>query len=225
MKNEAINSDCNTILQQLPDKYYDWAIVDPPYFEGPNNRKYYGKSNRLNKREYQTISSWEIPGPEYFDHLFRVSKRQIIWGVNYFKYDFGPGRIVWDKVNGESSFSDCELAFCSEHKSVRLFRYMWNGAFQGKSWKEGHVQQGNKSLNQKRIHQTEKPFALYQWIYEKYKIKDGCKVIDTHLGSGSHRIVAAAYNVEFLGIEKDKTAFNLQEARFKKWSENLFQIQ
>ena len=68
----------------------------------------------------------EVPGTEYFEELFRVSKNQIIWGVNYFQHNFAPGRIVWDKVNGQSSFSDCEIAYCSFHDSVRLFRYMWN---------------------------------------------------------------------------------------------------
>ncbi|HFI0216727.1 TPA: site-specific DNA-methyltransferase, partial [Streptococcus suis] len=133
-----IHADCLEIMREYPDNYFDIAIVDPPYFTGPEKRKYYGR--RVSpigvQRLYLETTEWSVPNREYFDELFRVSKDQIIWGVNYFQYDFGPGRIVWDKVNGESSFSDCEIAFCSVHDSVRLFRYMWNGMMQGKSISE-----------------------------------------------------------------------------------------
>ena len=106
MKGKFILDNCLDVMRQYPDKYFDVAIVDPPYFSGPEKRKYYGRKvspigvNRL----YDETSEWQIPKRDYFDELFRVSKNQIIWGVNYFDYPFGPGRIVWDKVNGQSSF-------------------------------------------------------------------------------------------------------------------------
>ena len=124
------NMDCMDGMKEFPDKYFDLAIVDPPYFSGPEKRSYYGRAEsttKVKRRYYKPSDAWNVPDKAYFDELFRVSKRQIIWGCNYFDYPFGPGRIIWDKCNGGSSFSDCEIAFCSMHDSVRLFRYMWNG--------------------------------------------------------------------------------------------------
>lgn len=133
------NMDCMDGMKEFPDKYFDLAVVDPPYFTGPEKRGFYGR--RVSpigvKRVYRVSEEWKIPEKEYFDELIRVSKNQIIWGCNYFKYGFLPGRIVWDKCNGNSVFSDCEIAACSIHDSVRLFRYMWNGMMQGKSVNEG----------------------------------------------------------------------------------------
>ena len=178
--------DCMDYLPLYPDNYFDLAVVDPPYFSGPEKRGYYGR--RVSpigvQRVYEPAPEWEVPGGDYFDELMRVSRHQIIWGCNYFDYHFGSGRIIWDKCNGGSSFSDCEIAFCSLHDSVRLIRYMWNGMFQGKSIEEGHIQQGNKKLNEKRIHPTQKPANLYRWIVQRY-IKTGWTVLDTHAGSAS----------------------------------------
>lgn len=150
-------------------------------------------------------------------------KKYIVWGCNYFNYIFSHGRIVWDKCNGGSSFSDCEIAATNCHDSVRLFRYMWNGMLQGKSISEGHIMQGNKKLNEKRIHPTQKPVALYTWIFKNYA-KEGYKILDTHLGSGSSRIAAYNAGLDFIGCEIDKNIFNLQEKRFKEHTSqiNLF---
>lgn len=104
-------------------------------------------------------------GRAYFDELRRVSKHYIVWGCNYFNYEFAPGRIVWDKCKKGTSFSDCELAATDIFNTVRLFRFMWNGMLQGKSIAEGHIMQGNKKLNEARIHPTQKPVALYDWIF------------------------------------------------------------
>lgn len=125
-----------------------------PIFPGRNARGYYG--SKISKigvhRDYPVSPAWEVPGRAYFDELRRVAKHYIVWGCNYFRWDFAPGRIVWDKCNGKSSFSDCELAATDLISSVRLFRYMWNGMMQGKSIAEGHIQQGDKRKNEKRIH-------------------------------------------------------------------------
>ena len=166
-----LNEDCMDVMKRYPENYFDLAIVDPPYFSGPEKRKFYGRkvSPIGVSRLYGETSEWQIPNRDYFDELFRVSKNQIIWGVNYFDYSFGPGRIVWDKVNGKSSFSDCEIAYCSLHDSIRLFRYMWNGMMQGKSISEGHIQQGNKALNEVRIHPTQKPINLCRRYYKMHK--------------------------------------------------------
>ena len=198
------NMDCIKGMKQFPDNYFDLAIVDPPYFEGPNKREFYGHniSPIGVKKIYKEIKYWEIPNALYFEELFRVSKNQIVWGCNYYDYKFGTGRIIWDKVNGQSDYSDCEIAFCSMHNSVRLFRYMWNGMMQGKSIDEGYIQQGNKKLNEKRIHPTQKPIALYEWILSKYS-KNNDVILDTHVGSASSLIACHRTNHKFVGFELD----------------------
>lgn len=208
--------NCMDGMKQFPDKYFDLAVVDPPYFSGPEKRNYYGRkiSPIGVQRHYEPSDDWDVPDETYFEELNRVSKHQIIWGCNYFDYPFGPGRIVWDKCNGNSSFSDCEIAYCSMHDSVRLFRYMWNGMFQGKSIEEGYIQQGNKKLNEKRIHQTQKPVNLYRWIIQKY-IKCGWKILDTHTGSASSLIAYHEAGLQFVAFEKNKNTYDLSMKRYK----------
>ncbi|TCJ98816.1 site-specific DNA-methyltransferase (adenine-specific) [Volucribacter psittacicida] len=211
------NEDCLQGLKKYPDKFFDLAIVDPPYFSGPEKRNYYGnKASSIGvQRLYAETGTWDLPTVEYFDELFRVSKHQIIWGVNYFNnYNFGSGRIVWDKVNGKSSFSDCEIAYCSLHNSVRQFRYMWNGMMQGKSIEEGHIQQGNKKLNEKRIHPTQKPVNLYLWLLQKYA-KAGQLILDTHVGSGSSLVACKMLGFDCVGFEINQYYFELAKNRIK----------
>src|SRR5436190_11478234 len=197
----TITNECNMeLMKRYSNNYFDLAIVDPPYFSGPEKRKYYGNSiNKLNikRTDYNPLNdSWKLPTEEYFNELFRVSKNQIIWGCNYYaKYIPSVGRIVWNKVNGESSFSDAEIASCSFHDSVRLFSFMWNGMMQGSGF-DGKVN-GNKKLNEKRIHPTQKPVALYKWILDKYAKQDD-KILDTHLGSGS---IAIACTIMDLNLQ------------------------
>ena len=215
--NGYYNEECLQAMKQFPDKYFDLAIVDPPYFDGPNKRKYYGnKINKLNirRKNYPVINDWDVPTREYFVELMRISKNQIIWGCNYFDYDFGSGRIVWDKVNGKSSFSDAEIAYCSLHDSTRLFRYMWNGMMQGKSIAEGHLMQSDKSKNEIRIHPTQKPIALYEWLLNTYAEK-GDKILDTHVGSVSSLIACYNLGFDFVGFELDKEYYDLSKKRFE----------
>ena len=128
------HADCMGILRELPDKSFDLAIVDPPYYSGPEQREFYGRkvSNIGVKRLYAKSEKWKVPDSEYFRELERVSRYYIVWGCNYFDYHFAPGRIVWDKCNGKSSFSDCEIAATNLFLSVRLFPFMWSGMCQGK---------------------------------------------------------------------------------------------
>ena len=212
----AHHMDCMEYMRGLPDKAFDLCIADPPYFDGPNRRKFYGcEVNKLNIRrvDYPKTESWDIPDADVIREIIRVSKHQIIWGCNYYDFIFGSGRIVWDKVNGDSSFSDCEIAYCSMHDSVRLFPFMWNGMLQGKSESEGRIMQGDKSKNEVRIHQCQKPLALYRWLFQRYW-KEGWSVLDPYLGSGSSRIVAHEFSAEFVGIEKERVHFDAQEERF-----------
>lgn len=211
------NMDCMEYMKPLPDKVFDLVVSDPPYFSGPERRGYYGsKVSKIGvRRDYPISPSWKVPGEELFREIRRISKHWIVWGCNYFDYPFPPGRIVWDKVNQSSDFSDCEIAATNCFDSVRLFRFMWNGMLQGKSVKEGHIMQGNKRLNEIRIHPTQKPIALYEWIYSRYT-KPGDKILDTHLGSGSSRIAAYDAGLDFVGCEIDPDYFDLEEQRFER---------
>lgn len=217
------NIDCLPAMRAYPDKYFDLAVVDPPYFSGPERRKYYGSevsTQKVKRREYHVAEAWQVPGAEYFKELERISKRYIVWGCNYYDYVFSPGRIVWDKCNGSSTFSDCELAATNCHDSVRLFRYMWNGMMQGKSMEEGHVMRGDKSTNEVRIHPTQKPLDLYRWIFSRYA-KPGDRVLDTHVGSGTSRRAAYDFDLDFVGYEIDKVYFDLQEEAFEAHTAQL----
>lgn len=217
-----INADCMDVLRELPDNAFDLAIVDPPYFSGPERRQFFGcrESSIGVKRIYAKSAKWCVPGEEYFSQLLRVSRYYIIWGCNYFNYVFAPGRIVWDKCNGASSFSDCELAATNLFNSVRLFPFMWNGMCQGKSMNEGRVMQGNKALNEVRIHPTQKPVALYQWPLSNYA-KAGWTILDTHLGSGSSAIAAHDLNFEFTGIEIDHHYYEAAKLRITEHQKQL----
>ncbi|MDF2537441.1 MAG: methylase [Herbinix sp.] len=215
-------------MKEFPDKYFELAIVDPPYFSGPEKREFYGRkiSPIGVQRHYKPSTNWEVPNKEYFDELARVSKNQIIWGCNYYQYVFhGTGRIIWDKCNGESSFSDAEIAYCSMHDSVRMFRFMWNGMLQGKSISEGYLMQGDKSKNEKRIHPTQKPVALYEWLLTKYAII-GDKILDTHVGSASSLIACHNLGFDYVGFEIDKTYYDMASKRLEavKAQRSLFDL-
>lgn len=214
--------DCMDILRSLPDKSYDLAIVDPPYYSGPERRQFYGKkvSDIGVSRLYAKSEKWNVPTAAYFDELQRVAKYYIVWGCNYFDYIFAHGRIVWDKCNGASSFSDCEIAATNLIESVRLFPFMWNGMLQGKSIAEGRIMQGNKALNEKRIHPTQKPVALYAWLLNTFA-KEGWKILDTHLGSGSSAIACHELGFNMLGIELDHNYFEAAENRLIEYQRQL----
>lgn len=217
----ALNVDCMEYMRTLPDKAFDLAIVDPPYGIGEDGGKSRSKfvtqknGNRLYVEDgHYEKTGFDIAPPRqvFFNELFRVSKAQIIWGANYFTLP-RAGAIVWDKCNDGSDQSDGEIAFNSLTSRVDIFRYMWRGMMQGKSISEGTIQQGNKALNEKRIHPTQKPVALYEWLLQKYA-KEDWRILDTHLGSGSSRISAYNLGFEFVGCEIEPTYFQLQEQRF-----------
>ena len=211
-------ADCMKYMRKFEDGFFDLAIVDPPYFSGPEKRGHYGNTVSpigVKSVNYLITPEWSVPDKKYFKELLRVSKHYIIWGCNYYDFHFAPGRIVWDKCNGESSFSDCEIAATDLIDSVRLFPFMWNGMMQGKSMSEGRIMQGNKKLNEEKIHPTQKPVALYSWLLQKFA-KPGWKILDTHLGSGSSRIAAYGLGYEFYGCEIVPDYFRAANERFEK---------
>lgn len=230
MESIVKNIDCMVGMAEYPDKYFDLAVVDPPYGIKAD-RAFVRKTPAIDPRngrpiitKPKKIGNWdnERPSNTYFQELFRVSKNQIIWGGNYFA-DLLPAKscwIVWDKVNGKSDQADCELAWTSFNSAVRQIEYMWCIA-QGKSISEGRIAQGNNKLWEKKLHPTQKPVILYDWIYSTY-FKNGGKVIDTHLGSGSNRIAAEkAGNIDFVGFELDKDYFEAQEKRWAEYKKQL----
>jgi site-specific DNA-methyltransferase (adenine-specific) len=176
------------LMGRYPDKHFDLAIVDPPYFNGPQKLGYYGLGYSkigVERQEYKKIGKWDVPGQEYYNELCRVSNNQIIFGINYFTFTgIKAGRIIWDKQKAYGlSFSEAEIAYCSLINSVKFFRFRWDGMLQG-----------NMKNKEHRIHPTQKPVALYKWLLSKYA-KPGWKILDTHLGSGSSAI--ACYDMGF----------------------------
>jgi site-specific DNA-methyltransferase (adenine-specific) len=192
------------LMARYPDNYFDLAILDPPYFEDYAKKNYTGNDISTSgvKRQTKKITNWEIPNEVYFKEIFRVSKNQIIWGCNYYaKHIPDFGRIVWNKLNDSSTFSKCELASHSFGVRVDKFDFMWNGMLQG--------DMKNKEI---RIHPTQKPVKLYEWLLMNYA-KEGDKILDTHLGSGS--IAIACHNLKFdlTACELDKDYFDLSLKR------------
>jgi site-specific DNA-methyltransferase (adenine-specific) len=226
---EVTNEDCMEGMARYPDKYFDLAIVDPPYGIKVVQRIYKGRANYINpkdkhgvKKANHNIKQWdnERPNQEYWNELFRVSKNQIVWGANYFT-DYLPvsrGWIFWDKdVNGD--FSKGELAWTSFDFALKKVLYVWDGMRQGQqlnktSCKGGSWKQGNPCGLEKRNHPTQKPILLYNWIINEFA-KQGDKILDTHLGSGSSRIAAYEMGYDFTAFELDTEYFEAQEKRYK----------
>lgn len=218
---EVFNIDNRIQIKQYPDKFFDLVDDDPPYFSGPEKREFYGeKVSKIGvKRLYKPTGKWSVPDKEYFDELLRVCKYYIIWGCNYYDYNFHSGRIVWDKCNDSSDYSDCEIAATNLFDHVRIFRFMWNGMLQG-SMSDGRKMEGNKSKNEKRIHPTQKPVQLYKWQFQTFT-KPGWKILSPHVGSGSDRIAAYDLGLDFTGCEIDKNHFDNQEKRFNQFRSQL----
>jgi site-specific DNA-methyltransferase (adenine-specific) len=195
-------------MKQMPDNAFDLAIVDPPYgIDLANMNMGTGKSKKASKIENRKWKpkDWDknTPTKEYFDELFRVSKNQIVWGGNYFKLPPCYGYVIWDKeIPIGLSFSDCEMAWHSFKKAARMFRY---SAYLDKKSK---------------FHPTQKPVKLYDWLLRNYA-KEGDKILDTHLGSGS--IAIACHNLKFdlVGYELDYDYFNAATERLEKHKRQL----
>jgi site-specific DNA-methyltransferase (adenine-specific) len=198
------NIDCMELMAQFEDKYFDLAIVDPPYGISMDGGKIGG--NNLGKAKDYTKKDWdkEAPPIEYFNELIRVSKNQIVFGANHFisKMPFDSSCwIVWDKDNS-GNFADCELAWTSFNTAVRKVKRRWNGMLQ-------HDMKNKET----RIHPTQKPVVLYNWILSEYA-KQGMKILDTHLGSGS-----IAVSCHYAGL--DLTASEIDTEYYKNAMERI----
>ena len=202
---EVYLEDCVKALKRFKDNHFDLAIVDPPYGIGAGSVNFQS-GTRKKPSKFHKVNDWDnaIPTAEYWEQLFRVSKNQIVWGGNYMTEFLPPSRcwIFWDKGTGNNSYADGELAWCSFDKVVKKYSRFWSG---GNAKERGDID---------RVHPTQKPISLYEWILMNYA-KEGDKILDTHLGSGSSRIAAYRNGFDFVGFEIDKDYFEAQEKRFK----------
>jgi site-specific DNA-methyltransferase (adenine-specific) len=187
-------------MAKYPDKYFELAIVDPPYGLGESVVNSGGRFKKYHNKN----GNWDLspPNQKYFNELFRISVNQIIWGGNYFNLPVNKCFIIWDKIQPENiSFSMCEYAWASYDKVAKIVRL--------------------RTQNQeKRFHPTQKPIKLYKWLLTNYA-KQGDKILDTHLGSGSSRIAAYDLGFDFTGFELDKDYFDAQEKRFDEFKAQL----
>lgn len=193
------NIDCMELMAGCPDGFFDLAIVDPPYGLGEYNA-YGGGAGKLRTRALnkglKEFKQWDkAPDKFYFEQLFRVSKNQIIWGGNYFDLPPTRGFVCWDKVQPWENFSQVEYAWTSFKRPAALFKH------------------DNRTSD--KTHPTQKPVALYAWLLQKYA-KQGDKILDTHLGSGSSRIAAYKLGFDFYACEINKEYFEAQERRFNE---------
>ncbi len=192
MSTIAYNMDCMEAMRSMPDKAFDLAIVDPPYGIDVNMNM----GRRKGKAKKHKDKDWDKapPSKTYFKELFRVSHRQIIWGGNNFTLPPSQYFAIWDK--GETmygrDFAECEYAWIS-NGGTRLLKL--------------------SPIQHSRFHPTQKPVKLYKWLLKNYA-KDGWRILDTHLGSGSSRIAAHDMGFEFVGYEIDTDYFKAQEQRF-----------
>jgi len=202
-----ITNECNMeLMKRYSDNYFDLAIVDPPY--GINASEMTMGSGK--KKKYKKGKKWdnETPNLDYFKELQRISKNQIIWGGNYFTDKLKPSRcyIFWDKgINGDCDFADGELAWCSFNKVLRIAPIRYKG-FLG--------------ADKVRIHPTQKPVKLYEWILDNYAEK-GNKILDTHLGSGSIALACHNRGFNLTACELDIDYYNGAVKRLKEHQQQL----
>lgn len=205
-KIQITNEDNMALMSRYPDKYFDLAIVDPPYgidadVKNSTNKMQTKKSATKSKKYGSQLWDSDIPTDEYFDELKRVSKKQIIWGANYF--GLVGGMIYWHKNVTMPTYSTGELAWVSWLNKLDFVNISWHGMIQH-----------DMSNKETRIHPTQKPVALYKWLLDKYA-KQGDKILDTHLGSGSIAIACHDYDFELTACELDKEYYDKAIERIK----------
>jgi site-specific DNA-methyltransferase (adenine-specific) len=214
MTNEVHLMDCMELMRGYPDGYFELACVDVPYGIGESGKSNHSRGKIARAKSYKAFAGGDVSSPnaDYWSELFRASKNQIVWGANHFISKIPHDSscwLVWDKDNGDTDFADCELAWTSFPTAVRIFRHRWQGMLQGDMKNKEH-----------RIHPTQKPVKLYDWIFANYA-KEGDKILDTHVGSGSSRIAAHRAGLDFIGAELDPDYWAAQEKRYKDFKSQL----
>ena len=198
---EVFNVDCMEYMKTIPDKFFDLAVIDPPYGIADNPSRHKGNGtlrNRFLNKNADTFAKWDVlPAKEYFDELFRVSKNQIIWGGNYFKLDRCRCFVIWDKEQPFQNFSACEYAWTSFNLPAKIY-------------KEATTRTGEK-----KIHPTQKSVKLYRYLLSEFT-KQGDKIFDSHMGSQSSRIAAYQLGFDYYGCEIDENYFSSGNERFER---------
>lgn len=204
------------MMSKIKDKTFDLAIVDPPYGISVHKMNYTKstKGGVTKRNDYSSIGDWDsnTPDKKYFEELFRVSKNQLIFGGNYFELPLTKSWLIWDKKTEDkysNDFADCELCWTSFNKPAKIFRWLWSG-----------MMQQNMKNKESRFHPTQKPVSLYEWILDNYA-KEGDKILDTHLGSGSIAIACHNRGYEFLGCEISEEYFIKAEERIERHKKQL----
>jgi site-specific DNA-methyltransferase (adenine-specific) len=194
------NMDCLEAMREFPDKFFELALVDPPY--GLDRMS---KGTAENNRTGFAHGIWNDTKPtqEYFDELFRVSKHAIIWGANNFTLPSTEYFIIWDKFQTVDNFASAEFAWTNCAIPARVFRYAAHQMMQDRK-KEGG-----------KIHPTQKPIALYTWLLQNYA-HHGDKILDTHVGSASSLIACHRMGFEFWGFELDESYYKSASERLEK---------
>ena len=212
------NCGCMDLMREYPDKYFELAIVDPPYGIGEDGSNNHTRGKLAIAKKYKPFygNDKKPPDKNYFLELFRASKNQIIFGANHFIENINNANsscwIVWDKDNCNNDFADCEIAWASFKTAIRKFKYRWNGMLQ--------EDMKNKEI---RIHPTQKPVALYEWLLTKYA-KKGDKILDTHGGSMSIAIAAWNLGFDLTACELDKDYYDaaMKRIEFHQAQKRLF---
>ena len=187
-------------MAEYPDKYFELAIVDPPY--GIENDKQVRFGNKKDNKKWDK----NIPDNKYFIELFRISKNQIIWGGNYFNLKPTRCFLIWDKMNGSNDMADCEFGWTSFKTSARIFKH--------------HIFTGIGNFNYHSIHPTQKPINLYKWLLKNYA-KPGDKILDTHVGSASSLIACIDMGFDYVGFELDPDYYQAACERIKKHTDQI----
>ena len=200
------NEDNMELMARYEDNHFDLAIVDPPYGIDVTKMTLGNGKKKINRG----ASHWDsaTPTKKYFKELRRVSANQIVWGANYMTENLPPsmGWVYWDKGTGKNDFSDGELAYTSFNRALRAYKISWVGA--------------NANNGTPRIHPTEKPIQLYEWLLMNYA-KEGDKILDTHLGSGSIALACHNLNFDLTACELDTEYFNAAMKRLKQHQQQL----
>ena len=236
MKSVVYNEDWRITTKNIPNGYFDWVIDDVPYGINVGKMAYLKetkktvrqkngtKLNPNKSKKVYTQKDWDLEAPkqDYFDEMQRISNNQIIFGVEYVDWvGLGKGRIKWNKGVAEGmSFKGYEMAYCSRIDYTHQINLLWAGMCQAADLKNPMTQQGNKKLNEKRIHPCHKPILLYKKIALDFDLK-GKKIYCGHNGGGSDRIAFDDYVKEFVASEIDKEYFDLQEKRYKKYKSQI----
>jgi site-specific DNA-methyltransferase (adenine-specific) len=222
------NEDNMQLMARYPDNYFDLAIVDPPYGIGASKQsvsssKMKGRKNSVIKRSTLKSKDWdnETPTKEYFNELFRVSKEQIIWGGNYFELPLINSWLIWNKLQVLETRSDGEMAWTSFKRPLKIVPLLQDGFKRGQNVGYNQPVIYNEPFSGKQtIHPTQKPVALYKWLLDKYA-KQGDKILDTHLGSGSIAIACHDYGFDLTACELDKEYFDKAMQRITNHTNQL----